>query len=177
MAYNVLIQNRVAAMNVDAYNRTAVCTQDIENGCVFTLESYSTTAGEGKVWSAGQAQATSTGLWMAASPEVVTITDSLGVQYKGIQCDPRAFINSAGSMIDAIQLQIGDIIEMTCENITGVDTNNYLVPSTSNFALEASSSAGTGFALQKVGTGMLHIGNLFIENSHPTTYIFQVVNN
>lgn len=177
MPNNVLIKRRVAALNVDALNRTAVCTQDIENGCVFKLEEYSDNAGEGMVWSAGQAAATDTGLWMAASPEVVTITDSLGVQYKGIQCDPRAFINSAGSMIDAIKLQIGDIIEMTVPNISGADTNEYLVPSATNFALEAASAAGTGFALQKVGTSMLHIGNLFIQGSHPTTYIYQVVNN
>lgn len=174
---NVVIKKRVAAYNVDAYNRTAVCTQDIENGCVFKLNSYSETDGEGIVWNAEQAATTDTGLWMATSPEVVIVKDAMGVEYRGLNVDPRAFVNNAGRMIDATKLVEGDIIEMTCENITGADTNEYLVPDTTGFKLKAQSSAGDGFCLHKIGTSILHIGGAMIDKSHPTTYKYEVVKN
>lgn len=44
--HNVVIKTRVAALNVDSYNRTAVCASTIDNGCVFKLASKSTTIGE-----------------------------------------------------------------------------------------------------------------------------------
>lgn len=174
---NVVIKSRVAAYNVDSYNRTAVCDKDIENGCVFKLTQYSKTDGEGMVWKAEQAAASDTGLWMATSPEIVNIVDDMGVEYRGLQRDPRAFKNIAGRMIDAIQLQVGDIIEMTCENISSVDSNDYLVPSASDFKLEAASAAGEGLSLHKIGTSILHIGSPMIAKSHPTTYKYEVVKN
>ena len=62
MAYHAVItQNNVAAMNVDAYNRKAKGTADIDNGNVFYLASKTGTAGEGEVWAATQ-PATGSGL-------------------------------------------------------------------------------------------------------------------
>lgn len=177
MANNVVIKSRVAAYNVDALNRTAVCEADIENGCVFKLTSYSTTDGEGMVWKAEQAAATDTGLWMATSPEVVVIKDAMGVEYKGLSVDPRAFINNAGKMIDATKLQEGDIIEMTAANINNADTMDYLVPDTADFKLTGSATAGDGFCLHKIGTSQLHIGGAMIADSHPVTYKYEVIKN
>lgn len=174
---NVVIKKRCAAYNVDSYNRTAVCASDIENGCVFKLAKYSTTEGEDKVWVAEQAAASDLGLWMATSPEVVIVKDAMGVEYKGIQCDPRAFVNIAGRMIDATLLQPGDIIEMTGANIDSIDSRDYLVPSASNFKLEAASAAGDGLSLHKIGTSRLHIGSAAIAGAVVPTYKFEVVKN
>lgn len=177
MANNVVIKSRVAAYNVDAYNRTAVCAEDIENGCVFKLTKYSVNEDESMVWQAEQASATDTGLWMATSPEVVIIRDGMGVEYKGLNVDPRAFVNYAGNMIDATKLIPGDIIEMTCANITNADTMEYLVPDTANFKLTGSATAGTGLCLHKIGTSILHIGSSMMQDSHPVTYKYVVENN
>lgn len=174
---NVVIKKRVAAYNVDSYNRTAVCESTIDNGCIFKLASYSETDGEGIVWKAEQAAEADTGLWMATSPEVVTVTDAMGVEYRGLNVDPRAFTNIAGKMIDATKLVEGDIIEMTGDGITGIDTNEYLVPDTTGFKLKAQGSAGSGFCLHKIGTSILHVGGAMIAKSHPVTYKYEVVKN
>lgn len=156
---NVVIKKRIQAYNVDALNRTAKCTEDVENGCVFALNSQSTDEGEGMVWIADKPTANATDLWMAISPEVVIIKDAMGNEYKGLTEDPRAFVNLAGRMIDATKLVEGDIITMSGAGITGIEdtANIYLVPST-GYVLTASSSAGTGFCLQKVGTERIPIG-------------------
>ena len=170
---NVVIKTRVAAMNVDSYNRTAVCTSDIPNGSVFKLESKSTTVGEKDVWVATQATATDKGLWMATSPEV-TITKVGDLEMKGIVVDPRYFTNNAGRMIDATYLSVGDEIEIYSETIAGIDANDYLVPAASGFALESSASAGTGLTLKKVGTNILHVGQASIVKQPLTTYRYVV---
>lgn len=174
MAHNVVILKQYAAYNVDAYNRTAVCESDIDNGCVFKLVSYSETEGEGIVWKAEQAAESDKGLWMATSPEVVITKVMDGVEMRNLVTDPRAFVNVAGKMIDATKLIPGDILEMTCEGITGADTNNYLVPDASNFKLKANSSAGTGLSLRKIGTSKLHIGDASLVKRPVTTYKYEV---
>lgn len=154
--YNVLNKKATASFNIDSYNRRAVAEKDLENGAVFTLTTYSTTDGEGEVWTAGATTATSKGLWMAASPEVVIVKDEMGNEYKGLTQDPRAFVNIAGRVIDAFYLNMGDIVEMTGANITGIGStaNVYLVPGTDN-QLVATATAGTGCVLRKVKTSTL----------------------
>ena len=71
----------------------------------------------------------------------------------------------------------GDLIEMTGEGIADVATKEYLVPDTASMKLKADDAAGTGFALHKVDTGILHIGGAALMKSHPTTYVYEVVNN
>lgn len=174
MAHNVVILKQYAAYNVDAYNRTAVCESDIDNGCVFKLASYSETEGEGTVWKAEQAAESDKGLWMAVSPEVVTTKVMDGVEIRNLVSDPRAFVNIAGKMIDAVKLVPGDIIEMTGEGISSIDTNNYLVPDASNFKLKANSAAGTGLSLRKLGKSKLHIGDAALVKKPVTTYKYEV---
>ena len=183
MAHNVVIKSRTASLNVDAYNRTAVFTADVDNGCVAVLNTYSDKADEGMVWKAEQATATSKGLWMATSPEVVItrVMDgdpSTGVpalDYKGIVNDPRAFYNIAGMMVDMTYLSVGDIIEMTCAGLTfNPQSDTYLVPDTTGFKLKGAGAAGSGAALRKVGKSYLHIGNAAIAKTPVPTYKFVV---
>ena len=71
----------------------------------------------------------------------------------------------------------GDIIEMTAANINNADTMDYLVPDTADFKLTGANAAGDGLCLHKIGTSMLHIGSSMMQNSHPVTYKYEVVNN
>lgn len=172
--HNVVIKAAYAALNVDSYNRTAVnATANMDNGTVFTLKEKSTTPGEKDVWKVAAATAADTEVWMAASPEVV-ITGDAPWQFRGLINDPRAFDNKAGRMIDAIKLVPGDIIEMTGEGITGIDTAAYLVPGAANFGWTVATAAGAGVSLRKVGTGKLHIGSGAILGENITTYKFAV---
>lgn len=172
---NVVIKKAVAALNVDSFNRTAVFTSDVDNGCVAVLNAYSENEGEGIVWKAEQATATSKGLWMATSPEVVITKVMDGIEYRGIVNDPRAFVNLAGKMVDMTFLHEGDIYEMTCDGLTFTPaTDTYLVPDTTGFKLKGATSAGTGCALRKIGTSYLHIGNGALAKTPVVTYKFVV---
>ena len=84
MSYNILIQNAVQAMNIDALNRSAICTTaNIDNGNVFYLATKSATAGEGEVWTATQ-PATASGLKLSfalVGTTYISIADgSIGTQ-------------------------------------------------------------------------------------------------
>ena len=178
MAKNVVIKKRVQAFNIDALNRAVIATEDLENGCVFALNGYSVNEGEGEVWTAeAPANDTVKGLWMATTPEVVIVRDEMGNEYKGINPDPRAFVNYAGKVIDATKLMVGDIIEMTGANISGIDGADYLVPVAGEFKLAASTEAKDGLCLRKIGVGELHIGTAGIYGAPVATYKFEVVNN
>ena len=187
MSHNVVIKKRTASFNVDSLNRTAVFTEDVDNGCVAVLKAYSATSGEGIVWTAEKPTASSKGLWMATSPEVV-ITRALdadeaagmpAIDMKGVINDPRAFYNIKGYMVDMTYLNVGDIIEMTCAGIQKSSggaydgSDNYLVPTT-EFKLKGSATAGSGMALRKIGTSKLHIGNAALVKNGVTTYKFVV---
>lgn len=177
MAYNVVNQKQIAAYNVDALNRSAKADVDVENGSVFKLVQKTGVDGEKVVWKAEQATAADTGLWMAMSPAVVTVVDAMGVEYRGLNVDPRAFTNVAGRVFDAVKLMKGDLIEMTGEGIADVATKDYLVVDPAAMKLKADDAAGNGFALKKVDTGMLHIGGAALMKSRPVTYVYEVVNN
>lgn len=177
---NVVFKKRVQAYNIDALNRTAKCESDIDNGCVFALNSQSEDDGENMVWVAtAPTAATSKGLWMATSPEVVIVKDAMGNEYRGITPDPRAFKNMAGRMIDATYLKEGDLIEMTGDGITGIETtaNKYLVPTAGDFVLTATSNAGTGFYLERIGTGKFHIGTGDLVKGIIPNYKYECKNN
>ena len=173
---NVVIKRRVAAHNIDALNRAVVATEDLENGSVFTLEERSNVEGEDEVWKAVKPTGAIKGLWMAKSSEVTITTIGEGdyaLQMKGIVEDPRMFTNVKGLVFDAFKPQVGDIIEMTL----GDDTKKYLVPQTSSFTLTTNATAGDGFAMHQVGTGILHIGSAKLVKTPVKTYIYEVVAN
>ena len=172
---NVVIKRRVAAHNIDALNRAVVATKDLENGSVFTLEERSNVEGEDEVWKAVKPTGAIKGLWMAKSSEVTITTIGEGdyaLQMKGIVEDPRMFTNVKGLVFDAFKPQVGDIIEMTL----GDDTNKYLVADAA-YKLKAAATAGNGFAMHQVGTGILHIGSAKLVKTPVKTYIYEVVAN
>ena len=173
---NVVIKRRVAAHNIDALNRAVVATVDLENGSIFTLSARSENDAEGEVWNATQPTAGAKNVWMAKSSEVTITTigkDDYALQMKGIVEDPRMFTNVKGLVFDAFKPQVGDIIEMTL----GDDTKKYLVPEASAFTLKADATAGNGFAMHQVGTGILHIGSAKLVKTPVKTYIYEVVAN
>jgi len=177
----ILVQDSVQAMNIDAYNRKAKGSADIDNGNVFYLAAKTGTAGEGEVWSAtqpatgsgllfslhyigtsyvsiadgsvGTQRATAyqfevvnndTGMWMAYSPEIVTVVTASGKIYKGIDPDPRDFTNVSGEVFDAFKPQVGDLITMTADGITGSKTTgDYAVATNGQYALAWASAANS----------------------------------
>lgn len=165
---NVIIKRAVAATNVDSYNRSAVAKVDLPNGSVFALKEKDAT--NELLYTVANPTANAKGLWMATSPEVTYVDKA-----HGGTADPRDFVNIAGRAIDATYLAPMDIIEMTGEGITGIDTAKYLVADTGT-TLKAASAAPTagGLALRKIGTGTLKIGDGAIAPATIPTYVFEV---
>ena len=83
MSYNILVQDSVQAMNIDALNRSAVCAANVDNGNIFYLATKSATAGEGEVWTATE-PATNSGLLFSCKllgTTYISIADgSIGTQ-------------------------------------------------------------------------------------------------
>jgi len=150
--YGVLIKSRVAAKNVDIYNRSAVCSgSDLGNGSVFNLLTQSTSAAYGdEVWLATApsiAGGSASGLWMAASPENV-ITFSGTLAYRGLNDNPQNFYNASGSVMDAIKPVVGDIVVMSASCISGSpSTGAYVVPAEGVFQLAWAATAPTSGSL------------------------------
>ena len=135
----VVIKTRVQAENIDALNRKAVYTSaDVDNGTAVSL-AFPTTEGDevfvatlrssgmtfdigrkepiiiakGSILESEQEDAwlleVTAGGWMAIAPEVNK--DVIGKIYKGL--DPRRFTNEAGLPFDVVNLQVGDIIQVS----------------------------------------------------------------
>lgn len=168
---NVVIKRRVAATNVDSYNRSAIATTKLPNGSVFSLKEKDAT--NELCYVAKAPVANEKNLWMATSPEVIYVDKT-----HGGSADPRDFENIAGRPIDATLLVPTDIIEMSGEGITGIDTAKYLVADT-GMVLKAAATAPTagGLALRKIGTGTLKIGDGAIAPAVIPTYVFEVESN
>lgn len=135
----VVIKTRVQAENIDALNRKAVYTSaDVDNGTAVSLAFPATEGDEvfvatlrssgmtfdigrkepiiiakGSILESEQEDAwlleVTAGGWMVVSPEVNK--DVIGKTYKGL--DPRRFTNEAGLPFDVVNLQVGDIIQVS----------------------------------------------------------------
>jgi hypothetical protein len=177
MSHGVLIQNKVAALNIDAFNRAVISASAIDNGNVFNLLSKSSTAGS-EVWLATQpATGSLVNLWMAYEPEVVQ-TVSGNSTYKGIDPDPRNFYNIAGDVFSAFKLQVGDIITVTADAIGGSKSSNeYVVATNEDYELNWSATTiASGVNLKLMDTTYMSIGSgSAIGTQRVTAYQFEVI--
>ena len=107
MSNAVIVTSRCANENVDALNRVAQSATDMQNGTPLAL-AWSTTAGSA-VFTATQAEAGASGVWLAYSPEVNKLV--VGKTWGGL--DPRNFTNLANVPFDCFKPQVGDIILVT----------------------------------------------------------------
>lgn len=176
--YDVLIKNGYAALNVDNWNRTVVCEEDVPNGAVFALSEYSTDADSKIVWKAGKPVANAKNLWMASSPEVVITTLPDGTELKGIDNNIRDFVNIKGHPIDAFKLVEDDVITIVPSdtNATTMATAKYLIPEADKFALKAETATEptAGMYLKALGATTAHIGNGDLVKKAVTAYKFLV---
>lgn len=153
MSHAVMIPRKVAAEDVKAWVRSAKsASADLDNGNVVVLASQSTTAGEGELWLATQpATATlASGLWMVGEPESV-ITESGTYQFKGLDPDPRNFVNSQGLPLTCFKLQVGDIVTLTADALAGTQsTNIFVVATDASYKLTWSATAISGLSLKLI---------------------------
>lgn len=183
MATHAVLQlNRVAASDIDAYNRSASASAvDIDNGNVFRLDSQSSASGEGQVWAITApttSASTLDNLWMACSPSVV-VTVSGSKQYKGINPDPRDFYNIAGDVLDAFKPQPGDIITLTGDAFTNsISTNTFANSADGSYKLTfGSAKTANALSFKVLATTYVSIGTGAIDNQRVTAYKLECLAN
>lgn len=182
MSHAILIQNRVAAASVDSYNRSAIAGSavDLDNGNVFRLDSQSATSGESEVWAVTApttSGSTMNNLWMAYSPEVV-VTVSGTKQYKGIDPDPQDFYNLGGKVFDAFKLQVGDIITLTGDALSGSAESAYANSATGVYKLAwGASQTASALSLRYLATTYVSLATGAIDTQRVTAYKFEVIAN
>lgn len=111
MAYGVIVESRIQATNIDALNRTAICENNVDGGCLVKLAESETQGNE--VWTA-TAPATGAlgGLWIAYNP-AEHLTEVNGKLFAGLSQDPRDYTNLANRPFDVFKPQVGDEIDIT----------------------------------------------------------------
>ena len=181
MSYGVVVPNKIRATDIDAFNRSAVCADPINNGYVFELLTQvpaATTAGQGEVWAATQSTGTITNLWMAYSPEIPEIAAANGNLYKGLDSDPRNFRTAAGEIIDCFRPSVGDILTITADSLSAVrpgSNNSYVVAVSGYYYLTWANSYVSGLSLAWLATTTLSIPTGTISDTQQVTaYKFQV---
>jgi hypothetical protein len=182
MSHGVLLPLSIAAMKVDAWNRSAISASSIDNGNVLTFSGKSSTAGQGELWTAvapNSGTSVLTGLWMAYEPEVV-ITTSGSSQFKGLDPDVRNFYNLANKPFSAFRLQLGDILRMTTDCLYGAYsagvTTHANATDVGGFELEWANAVGTGIlSLELIGVSYFSLATGAMDKQRVDAYDFQVV--
>lgn len=177
MAQNVLIPNAIAAQDVNAWNRSAVASTNVDNGNIVILSALSTTAGEGEVWTALTPSTSNglTGVWMVYQPELT----ETGEKYRGLDPDPRNFYIPDGKVFSCFKPKIGDIVTMTADGLAGTKSTNTFVNAVDSTGglkpLWASSQAASVFSMKLIETTYISIGSGAIDSQRVTAYKFQVI--
>ena len=113
MAYGVIVESRIQATNIDALNRTAVCADAVDGGCLVALAESGAQGNE--VWTATAPAAGTLGdLWIAYNP-AEHLTEVNGKMFAGLSKDPRDYTNLANRPFDVFKPQVGDEIDITSD--------------------------------------------------------------
>ncbi len=178
MTNAICLPVKIQATDIDSYNRVGVSSVDFDNGWVAQLLTQSATAGKTETWVAtipGTVR-NLTNLWMAYSPEVVSVISGSNV-YKGIDVDPQHFYTVAGDYIDFFFPQVGDLITLTAEAITGTKgANGYIVATDADYKLNWGTIPVSGLSLALLKTTSISKGvaGSISETQQVTAYQFQV---
>jgi hypothetical protein len=182
MSHAVLIPNQIAAMNIDAFNRSCVSASDVDNGNIVILSGKSATAGQGEDWT-GVVPSTSdglTGVWVAYEPEIV-VTYSGSYAFKGLDPDPRNFYNKAGNVFSIFKPQTGDILTITADGLAGTyvsGTTTHVNATNSTGGLKpvwGSSQTASVFSMKLLAVTYISIPDGSIGTQRVTAYQFEVV--
>jgi hypothetical protein len=180
MAYSILIQEKTMATDVSSLNAVVVCGSALENGNVVRFTTLSGSSGYGEVFHSAQPTTGSlAGLWMAATPEVVVLTAG-GASYRGLNQDPRNFINAANALVDVFKPQPGDILLLSEDAFSGAKSaNTHANSAADGFDLVwGTTQVGGSLSLKWLATDYILIGSgSAIGDTRLVAYRMQVLAN
>jgi hypothetical protein len=179
MAYHgVLIPEQIAAANIDSYNRSVwhVSASSIDNGMIFNCTT--------KVWTTGSGAEVfniivpTTGslnrVWMAYSGDEIVVTDA---KYKGLDPNPRNFYNAAGKVFSAYKPEVGDIILLTAEAMTGTVESAFANAVNGAWQLTwAAASITIGLSYKYLQTKYISLATGGIDSQRVAAYQLECVN-
>lgn len=185
MANCVLVPTHITAMDVDAYNRVGIATEDVPNGTPLVCGVCSDEDGDKHVFNVTKANAVVKNVWLAYSPEVVV--NAIGnYQIKGVIVDPREFTNVKGVPFDMFRPNPGvDLIQVTKEFFADqkdpktVSSATYAeIQSDGTIDAVASATASfTGLQFKIVQTEPIIIGTAGIGGEAVDAWILECTNN
>jgi len=172
MAYGVIVPEKIAAQDVQAWNRSAVAATDYEQCSVGYFSGKSSTAGESEVWTiTAPVTAHLFDLWMMFEPEIMLTNE----KYKGLDPDPRNFLKHDGEIFSVFKPQVGDLILMTADAVTGTkSTNEYVVATNTAQQLTWAAAAVSGLSLNLIEEDYISIADGSIGGQRVTAYRFEV---
>lgn len=171
MATHGIIQlDAVHAQNIDALNRFATASADLDNGNIVQLLTKT-----GQVWvaTAPAAVAGLQGLWMVAEPvQVLT-----GGAFLNIDVNPVNFFIATGKVFTAFKPQVADIITLSVDSLAGVKgANGFAVATAAAYKATWAAAAVSGLTLKLLGTSYISLADGSIGSIQRTTaYQFEVV--
>lgn len=107
--YGFMVEKRIAAKDVDALNRSAISTSNVDAGNMVALAAGATPEAP---YTATAPTGTATGCWMAYAPsEALAVWNDQ--YYAGLSNDPRAFTNLANRPFDVFKPKMYDVVGFT----------------------------------------------------------------
>lgn len=175
--HGVFLASRMQSQNVDALNRNAIATVDLDNGMAVILGTLSTDTDKSQVFNATLPTATTDkGIWIVDEPHEPISKDELGGEYSvGIK-DPRKFYIQAGKVFAVRKPQVGDIFKISADMIDG-EANNFINLDTTG-KYKFAEAQGTGFAGKIIENSYFSIGIVSPDLSQRVdAYLVEVVEN
>jgi hypothetical protein len=148
----VLIPNKVAAKDIDAYVRPIISASALDNGNIVQLNQKTGVTGEGEVWLAtAPSSASATRLWMVSQPEQPFAIAGNNTYY-GLG-NIQDFYTTACAVTTAFQLKEGDIVTLTSDALDSATASTYAIPDDSgNYKYKWSAVATSGLVLRYLVT-------------------------
>ena len=177
MAHSIVIPDKMASKNVDAWVRPVYAPQNMDNGYVFSLTSKSTASGS-EVWlTTVPTTASLTNLWMALEPELPFLASGTN-RYNGLGTITDFYI-SASLVFTAVKPKVGDIITVTSDFFTSgtAPTNGqYAAAVNGAFTLTAGAKAATeGLYFKFLGYTYIPSADGSIASGRITAYQLECV--
>ena len=114
---------------------------------------------------------------MAFSAEDVVLTDDLGNQFKVGTLDPRAFTNKAGTVFSGFKPQVGDLVLISADGISG-EAKDYAVAANGASQLAFADAAGAGLSFKVVETTYISLASANnIGSQRVAAYLLECVAN
>lgn len=174
MAKGYMIEKRIFAKDVEALNRSATSTTNVDGGTLVSLSTYADGVFTATKSTEGQ------GLWMAYNPSE-HFSEVDGMIIAGVSKDARNYTNIAGRTFDIFKPQIGDLVSLTDGNLkTGepakVEVGKFLEQGASGYEVKASATASTT-SLKVIAIETLPFPQAGIGMEFAKAYLCEVANN